>query len=650
MCGIAGFLDGRKTISPAQLERIVRDMTNKMAHRGPDGHGTWADPDCGIALGHRRLSIVDLSPAGHQPMASASGRYEIVYNGEVYNFQDLRADLEAKDVTFRGHSDTEVILAAIEQWGVSETLTRLIGMFAFAVWDRKNRVLTLARDQLGIKPLYWALDRGLFLFGSELKALRAHPDWKPSIDRDAVAAYLRHNYIPAPFTIWEGAQKLEPGCRLELRQDHEPKIHRYWSLDRAAAAAARKPFTGSDSEAEDALDALLRDAVKRQMVADVPLGAFLSGGIDSSTVVAMMQSQSDRPVRTFSIGFNESGYNEADYAKAVAKHLGTDHTELYVTAAEALNVVPHLTEWYDEPFADSSQIPTYLVSKLARQDVTVSLSGDGGDESFGGYNRYFYATELWQRSKRVPPIVMSLAGQAIQAVPTQWWDAASALIPKGRRPIQFGQKMHKLSRTFGPGVENGQDAIYRSLISQWHEPDKVVIGGHEHKGVLWDEAVSKRIPDFFARMQYFDTLTYLPDDILTKVDRASMAVSLESRVPLLDHRVVEFALSLPMHLKYRDGQGKWLLRKVLQRYVPAQMMDRPKMGFGIPIDRWLRNELYDWASELLSPAAIARHGLLDPESIQIAWDAHQTGEANNQYPLWTVLMLQDWLNRQSAAD
>lgn len=649
MCGIAGLLDRRNVASPALLEQTIQQMTGRMVHRGPDDQGTWVDAEAGIALGQRRLSIVDLSPAGHQPMASPSGRYVIVYNGEIYNFQDMRVDLEAKGVAFRGHSDTEVILAAIEQWGLAQTLARMIGMFAFALWDRKERSLVLARDQLGIKPLYWVHERGLTLFGSELKALTAHPDWKPGIDRNAVAAYMRHNYIPAPFTIWEGARKLEPGCMLELREGQEPRIERFWSLDAAVEAGARQPFTGSDAEAEEALDVLLRDAVKRQMVADVPLGAFLSGGIDSSTVVALMQAQSDRPVRTFSIGFNEAGYNEAEHAKAVAAHLGTDHTELYVTPSEALDVVPHLTEWYDEPFADSSQIPTYLVSKLARQHVTVSLSGDGGDESFGGYNRYFYATELWQRSHRMPPALMALAGRAIGAVPAGWWDVASGLIPKSRRPAHFGQKMHKLARTFEPNAEDGQDAIYRSLISQWNPPDTVVPGSAEHKGILWDSTVSKRIPDFFSRMQYFDTLTYLPDDILTKVDRASMAVSLEARVPLLDHRVVEFAQRLPMHLKYRDGQGKWLLRRVLERYVPAQMIDRPKMGFGVPIDHWLRNELSQWAGDLLSPTAIERHGLLDSKPVQDAWNAHRTGEANNQYLLWTVLILQDWLDRQTGA-
>ena len=645
MCGFTGFLDQRHDRAAVDLEQTVRRMTDRLAHRGPDDEGYWIDAESGIALGHRRLSIVDLSPTGHQPMDSASGRYVIVYNGEVYNFQDLRAELEAKEAIFRGHSDTEVILAGIEQWGIAGTLERLIGMFAFALWDREERTLVLARDQIGIKPVYWALSGSLLLFGSELKALRAHSGWNPSIDRDAVAAYMRHAYVPAPFTIWQDARKLPPGCMLVLRPGGQPETVRYWTLDAAVDKASKDPFTGGDEEAEDALDTLLRDAVKRQMVADVPLGAFLSGGIDSSMVVASMQAQSSRPVRTFSIGFHEDGYNEAQHAKAVARHLGTDHTELYVTPAEALAVVPHLTEWYDEPFADSSQIPTYLVSQLARRHVTVSLSGDGGDESFGGYNRYFYATQLWKQTHRMPPWAMALAGRAILAVPSPCWDVAGRLIPPRRRPVQFGNKMHKLASTFLPEDQGGQDHLYRSLISQWHDPDRIVRDAHEHKGVLWDPAVARRIPDFFSRMQYLDTLTYLPDDILTKVDRASMAVSLEARVPLLDHRVVEFALRLPPQMKVRHGRGKWLLQNVLKRYVPQELVERPKMGFGVPIDHWLRSELAEWAGDLLSPSAVARHGLLDPEPIATAWQAHASGQANLQYPLWTVLMLQDWLDR-----
>ena len=649
MCGLTGFLNRRNSLPEAELDQTVRHMADRLAHRGPDDEGFWVDAENGIALGHRRLSIVDLSAAGHQPMHSSSNRYVIVYNGEIYNFRDLRDELMAKGATFHGHSDTEVMLTAFEIWGVAETLGRFIGMFAFALWDKTEKTLYLARDQVGIKPLYWVQEGDLVLFGSELKALTAHPYWNPSIDRDSVASYMRHNYVPAPNTIWQGARKLMPGSILVFREGRSPEIRTFWHIDDAVAAARRNPLTVGDEEATDALDALLRDAVQRQMVADVPLGAFLSGGIDSSTVVALMQAQSDRPVQTFSIGFNEDGFNEAQHAKAVAEHLGTIHTELYITPAEALAIVPHLTEWYDEPFADSSQIPTYLVAQLARRHVTVSLSGDGGDESFGGYNRYFYATQLWKQTYRLPPWTMDMAGRAILAVPEQMWNVAGKLVPSRRRPVQFGKKIHKLASTLLPNGQGGQDVLYRSLLTHWHDPDTLVKGAHEHKGILWDSSIADRIPDFFDRMQYFDTLTYLPDDILTKVDRASMAVSLEARVPLLDHRVIEFALRLPKRMKYRNGDGKWLLREVLKRYVPEALVDRPKMGFGVPIDHWLRNELREWAGDLLSPAAIARHDVLEPGPIEAAWNAHQSEKTNLQYPLWTALILQNWLDHHSAA-
>ena len=642
MCGVTGFLDRRDGGSAPAMEAAVRAMADRLRHRGPDDAGNWADEAAGIALGHRRLSIVDLSPAGHQPMASASGRYVICFNGEIYNFRDLRGELKAKGRRFRGHSDTEVMLAAFETWGVLGALKRLIGMFAFALWDRQERVLMLARDHLGIKPLYWAASDGLFLFASELKAFRAHPRWRPTIDHDAVAAYLRFGYVPAPHSIWREARKLPPGTLLTLRPGAEPEIVPYWSFAEVDAS----PIEMNDEEATEALDALLRDAVRRQMVADVPLGAFLSGGIDSSTVVALMQAQSDRAVKTFAIGFNEAGYDEAPHAKAVARHLGADHTELYVTSDQALGVVPHLTEWYDEPFADSSQIPTYLVSKLARQYVTVTLSGDGGDESFGGYNRYFYGVQLWNKIRRIPLPVRGLISHAVTTVPTGVWDVAGHVIPVRRRPALFGDKMHKAAQAL---TLSRSESVYRRLVSQWHEPNELVIGGTEPKGLLWDETLKDTVPDFFSRMQYLDTLTYLPDDILTKVDRASMAVSLESRVPLLDHRVVEFARRLPHRMKERGGKGKWLLREVLGRYVPRGLIERPKMGFGVPIDQWLRGPLMDWADALLSPAAIARHGLLRPEPIQAAWTAHRSRAQNMQYPLWTVLMLQDWLNREAGA-
>jgi asparagine synthase (glutamine-hydrolysing) len=639
MCGLAGFIDLRHTAPLRQLDSIVRAMADRLRHRGPDDAGTWVDEATGVALGHRRLSIVDLSPSGRQPMISASGRYVIIFNGEIYNFLDLRQELEGKGYRFGGHSDTEVMLAAFDAWGVLPTLKRLIGMFAFALWDRQDRTLILARDHLGIKPLYYAHGDGVFLFGSELKAIRAHPLWRPSIDRDAVAGYMRFGYVPGPLSIWREARKLMPGTMLTMRPGAEPETAAFWRLADNEPAAA----VATDEEAVSALDELLRDAVRRQMVADVPLGAFLSGGIDSSTVVALMQAQSGRAVKTFSIGFNERGYDEAPQARAVAQHLGTDHSELYVTSAQALDVVPHLTEWYDEPFSDSSQIPTYLVSKLARGDVTVALSGDGGDETFGGYDRYFYGVKLWRGTRRVPGPMRPLIRGAVTSVPASAWDIAGHLIPARWRPVRFGERVHKAARLLDL---NGPEAIYRRLVSQWQDPDDVVVDGREPKGMLWDKMVRPTMPDFFSRMQFLDTLTYLPDDILTKVDRASMAVSLECRVPLLDHRVVEFGRRLPHKLKERSGKGKWLLRQVLARYVPTALVERPKMGFGVPIDHWLRGPLRDWAEALLSRESLVRHGLLRPEPICAAWDAHMSGEQNLQYPLWAALMLQSWLDRQ----
>lgn len=636
MCGIAGFLGG----DFADAAATVRQMTDAIRHRGPDDADAWIDAEAGVALGHRRLSVVDLSPAGHQPMASRDGRLVIVYNGEIYNAEDLRRELTGID--WCGHSDTEVLLEACRRWGVRRTLERLVGMFALALWDREERSLVLARDQLGIKPLFWGRFGGLVLFGSELKALRAHPGWAPAIDRNAVAAFLRHNYVPAPHTVYDGIRKLEPGTLATLKPGGEPVVERYWDLDRVAAEGLGEPFTGSDAEAEEALHALLLDAVGRQMVSDVPLGAFLSGGIDSSTVVALMQARATGPVRTFSIGFREEGYDESKHAAAVARHLGTDHTELTVTPDEAREVIPRLPHIYDEPFADSSQIPTCLLSALTRRHVTVALSGDGGDELFGGYSRYALAERIWAKTRLLPRPARHLLAAAVEGVPPNRWDALFQLVPAAKRPPQPGDKMHKLAGV----LTEDEDAIYRRLVSHATEPSELVPGAVEPKGLLWDPAVRARVPGFFERMQYLDTLTYLPDDILTKVDRASMAASLEARVPLLDTRVVEFAWRLPRRLKQRHGQGKWLLRQVLYRHVPPALVERPKMGFGVPIDSWLRGPLKDWAADLLDPSRMAQAGLLRPEPVQALWRQHQSGERNWQYHLWDVLMLQAWL-RQS---
>lgn len=645
MCGLTGIFDPR---GRAPLATAVRGMTDRLVHRGPDGDGVWTDDAAGVALGHRRLSIIDLSPAGAQPMTSACGRYTIVYNGEVYNAEDLRRDLAAAGATpeYRGHSDTEVMLAAFTCWGVRATVEKLIGMFAFALWDREERCLVLARDRLGIKPLYWGDANGLFLFASELKSFHAHPAFRPEVDPAALAAYMRYNYVPAPASIYKDVFKLEPGCLLFKRADQPARVERYWDLRRIAQDGQSAPRGLSDQDAVDEADALIGDAVKRRMVADVPLGAFLSGGIDSSTVAALMQAQSNVPVKTFSIGFDADGYDEAPHAAAVARHLGTDHTELYVDPGQALDVIPRLPDFYDEPFADSSQIPTYLVSALTRQHVTVALSGDGGDEVFAGYTRYTWGDLLRRRTGRIPRPLRAGTARMLHCLSQDNWDRLLKHLPVAKRLSHPGQKMHKLADVL---AQPDDMALFRRLITAWRDPAVVVPGAVETPTVAWDDSVREDVPQFMERMQLLDTLMYLPDDILTKVDRASMAVSLEARVPLLDHRVVEFAWSLPRHMRVRDGQGKWILRQVLDRYVPRQLTERPKMGFGIPVDRWIKGPLRDWAEDLLSPTALTEGGLLDPAPIRHAWDEHLSGTRNRTTELWSVLMFQAWRRRWGGA-
>jgi asparagine synthase (glutamine-hydrolysing) len=651
MCGIAGFF----TLSNGSSDwrGHLDAMTSVMAHRGPDADGHWIDPEAGIAFGHRRLSIIDLSPEGHQPMSSVSGRYQVCFNGEIYNFHELRRDLDKANHRFRGHSDTEVMLAAFEQWGVEASVKRFVGMFAFALWDRKERVMYLVRDRLGEKPLYYGWMRDTFLFGSELKALRAHPAWQAEINRNAIALLMRHNYIPAPYSIYKGISKLPPGTILTLSlaslgDRRLPNPVSYWSAKQAAEAGVEQPFTGSDVEAVDELESLLKQSVRQQMVADVPVGAFLSGGIDSATIVALMQKQSSTRAKTFTIGFHEKDYDEAKHAKSVAQFLGTDHTELYLTPEEAMAVIPKLPSIYDEPFSDSSQIPTLLVSQLARRYVTVSLSGDAGDELFCGYNRYRLGRNLWRKVNYFPAISRQGIARALCSLPVEVWDGmfgwtAPLFAGYGRRG-SVGDKMYKLAEVLGSETA---DLLYRRIVSHWKETNSLVYNSTELPTVFTEGESIGDIADFSNRMMLMDTLSYLPDDILVKVDRASMAVSLESRVPFLDHRVVEFAWRVPMKMKFRDGNGKWLLRQLLYRYLPKDLIDRPKMGFGVPIGKWLRGPLREWAESLLNETRLRNEGFLSPNPIREKWEEHLAGQRNWQYYLWDVLMFQSWLAEQT---
>ncbi len=640
MCGICGFITADQ--GEDDLRQAVGAMAETLRHRGPDGDGTWIDAETGVALGHRRLSIIDLSPLGRQPMISAGGRYVITYNGEVYNFPELRRELEADGYPFRGHSDTEVMLAAIETWGLENALRRFVGMFAFALWDKAERTLTLARDRLGIKPLYWGECGDTFFFASELKALRAFPGWTPAIDQDSLAAYMRRNYVPGPRSIYRGVSKLMPGQILRYRSGDRPKVQTYWELRQHLESGLAQPREVAPDEAVEELSELLAAAVSQRMIADVPLGAFLSGGIDSSTVVALMQAHASQPVKTFTIGFHDSDYNEAQDAKAVAAHLQTDHTELYVSPEEALAVIPRLPAIYDEPFADSSQVPTFLISELTRRHVTVALSGDGGDELFAGYSRYFWADMVWRRVGWMPLSLRRALAQAIEALPASYWEGAAQLIPAARRLPRVGERAGKLAQFLR---QPDADAIYRQQHSHWPDPGRLVFKGEEPRDALRDAMESGTFHDFIQRMQYLDAASYLPDDILTKVDRASMAVSLEARVPILDHRVIEHVWRLPADLRFRDGRGKWLLRQLLQRHLPRHLIDRPKKGFSIPTASWLRGPLRDWAEDLLSERRLRHDGLFDPQPIRRAWSELQHGKPWHE-PIWGALMFQAWHGAQ----
>jgi asparagine synthase (glutamine-hydrolysing) len=674
MCGLVGFFGGQ--LSANDAHKHLTAMTDAIANRGPDSQGNWLDSDAGIFLGHRRLSILDLSDAGKQPMSSGCGRFVLAFNGEIYNHSDLRKELtdicirtplammaeghnllqSSPTNIWRGHSDTETLLAGFEAWGIEATIKKCIGMFAFAVWDRMLQVLTLGRDRIGEKPLYYGWqgqgERAVFLFGSDLKALKAHSYFNASVDRNALSLLMSYGYIPAPYSIYQGISKLQPGSLFTLaKADRAEKVIRYWSGKSAVEQGLAKPFTGTPNQAVDALESLLKDAVRRQMIADVPLGAFLSGGVDSSTVVALMQEtaneQGGSPIKTFTIGFNEEDYNEALHAKEVARHLGTDHTELYVSPRQVLDVIPKLPDMYSEPFADSSQIPTFLLSQIAREQVKVSLSGDAGDELFGGYNRYLLGKQLWSKLQFVPVGVRRVTGRALTSLsPTAWNHMLGKyqnLLPISMTMSNIGDKLHK-----GADVMSAANSreLYRLLVSQWPDTAEIVIGGFEVQTVHTDLSQQPTTDNFVHEMMALDLLSYLPDDILCKVDRAAMEVSLETRVPLLDHRVVEFAWSLPLNYKFRNGIGKWPLRELLYRKVPRELIERPKMGFGMPLSDWLRGPLRPWAEELLDKKRLKREGYFHPEPIWEKWLEHLSEQRNWAHRLWPVLMFQAWLGEQ----
>jgi asparagine synthase (glutamine-hydrolysing) len=701
MCGFSGFITTDKSLL-SRAKTVASQMALAIQHRGPDDVGAWVDGSAGIALGFRRLSILDLSIAGHQPMRSASGRFVMTFNGEIYNHNDLRDLLNAAQLgkpfqPWRGHSDSETLLACFEAWGLEETLQKTVGMFAIALWDTQTNTLYLARDRFGEKPLYygWVTSASsaspAFVFGSELKALRAYPDFSNPVSREALTLFMRFTYVPAPYSIYQNIFKLEPGCMLSIKTDisknnkdsfshagdlphwqsvptaplRPPAVqsglsmHRWWALGSVVEAGAQNQISSQD-EALETLEQRLKDAVRMQSLADVPLGAFLSGGVDSSCIVALMQAQATSPVKTFTVGFEEAGFDESPYARAVAEHLGTEHNELFVSAKQAQAVIADLPTMYDEPFADSSQIPTHLVCKAARQQVTVALSGDAGDELFGGYNRYFWGPRIWNRLAWLPYPARQALGAAVRAVPTAGWDSLSrpvnALLPDSKNITRAGVNAHKLAARLS-GVRDTDD-LYKSLVSEWHDPAQVVKGagsGGARAGVALSEPVSMLadpwpaagVEEHQLRMMYRDSMTYLPDDILCKVDRAAMATSLETRVPFLDHRVAELAWRLPLNMKIRNGQSKWALRQVLYKYVPKNLIERPKAGFAIPIGQWLRGPLKDWAEALLDERRLEVEGYFYPKPIRDKWAQHLSGRYDHTASLWAVLIFQSWLESTS---
>ena len=657
MCGFAGFFSNREVAGEENRNVILNRMGDAISHRGPDDSGIWNNPEKTLGIVHRRLSIIDLSDAGKQPMESVSGRFIIAFNGEIYNHQLLRKQIQQTQFSennWRGYSDTEVLLICIELWGLEKTLQKIVGMFAFVLLDKKEGELYLVRDRIGEKPIYYGFQKNTFLFGSELKAIKEHPDFQNIIDRNSITLQLRYSCIPAPYSIYKGIRKLLPGTFIRISVANEkqslnnlPKPIPYWSLKDVVVAGRENPFLGSDIEAVDTLDNLLNQSIQQQMVADVPVGAFLSGGIDSTSVVAIMQAQSSRPIQTFTIGSDVQNYNEAIHAKSIAKYLGTDHSELYVSSQDALNVIPYLPTLYDEPFSDFSQIPTFLISKLASKKVTVSLSGDAGDELFGGYNRYIGTSQWWERINKIPYWLRVFLSSSILSISPKKWDSfekvATKIIPRQLSSGGFGNNLQKIGSVLS--VKDSK-SLHHHFVSNWSFPEEVVINGIEP--ILPAINTEFYLDNVVSQMMAIDTLNYLPDDILVKLDRAAMSVSLETRIPFLDHRVLEFAWTLPLSMKVRSGQGKWVLRQVLNKYVPNKLVDKPKMGFSLPVDNWLRGPLKDWAEDLLDEKRLIREGYFHPAPIRQKWLEHKSGKHNWQHHLWDVLIFQSWLQEQST--
>ena len=648
MCGITGFYS--KTSS--NFNNIILKMNSAITHRGPDSNNIWQDKNSGIVFGHQRLSILDLSTAGNQPMVSNSGRYIITYNGEIYNHLEMRKELNKinLNIKWKSNTDTETLLEALELWGIKKTLKKIVGMFAFGLWDKRNRSLILVRDRIGEKPLYFGWqgkgDSKVFLFGSELKALKVHPEFSREINRDAIALQLRHNYIPDPYSIYKDIYKLLPGHYLELTEDNlkknflpTPKI--YWSLTKSAIYGNNNQLTQSDESIQSDLEKRLKLSVKQKMISDVPLGAFLSGGIDSSTIVALMQSQSNHPIKTFTIGFNEDDYNEAQHAKKIAKHLGTDHTELYFSSKTAMEVIPKLSTIYDEPFSDNSQIPSFLLSQLAKKDVKVALSGDGGDELFCGYNRYMSTNNWSKKFNSVPISLRKILAYAIKLISQKNWNKLFKLLPGLNQHINYGHKIHKGAKAL---EANKLSDLYYILISHWQNPTEVVTNSKESQTFFSEFKPELLNFNNHQKMMMLDLITYLPNSILVKVDRASMASSLEARVPFLDHELIEYSWKIPHSLKFRNGKGKWILRQILNNYVPKNLTERPKMGFGIPLGSWLRGPLRDWAENLLNEKRLTQEGYFNPKLIRNKWHEHLSNKYNWQHDLWNVLMFQAWID------